>query len=106
MTSKSGNEVMRFYDVDSGLLVQTDMTVKNVQGEFPIVATPSEWSDVDGVKMASKSTTELKSLGMEQVITMEKVETNFDVPASTFELPEDVKELVKKSQTTQPTQPK
>ena len=100
MTTKSGNEETRFYDVESGLLVQTQMTIKNVQGEFPVVVTPSDWRDVNGVKMPFKSSTELKSLGMEQLITMDKVETNVDVPESTFALPEDIKELAKKTATT------
>lgn len=102
MTSKNGNEETRFYDVESGLLVQSQMTVKNVQGEFPIVATPSDWREVEGVKMPFKSTQELKSMGLEQVIAMDKVETNVDIPDSKFELPEDVKGLAKKEPTTQP----
>jgi hypothetical protein len=102
MTNKNGNEETRFYDVESGLLVQSQMTVKNVQGEFPVVATPSDWREIDGVKMPFKSTQELKSMGLEQVIAMDKVETNVDIPADTFELPEDVKKLAEKAPATQP----
>ena len=102
MTSKKGNEETRFYDVESGLLVRSQMTVKNAQGEFPIVATPSDWREVDGVKMPFKSTQELKSMGLEQVIAMDKVETNTDIPDAKFELPEDVKSIAKKEPTTQP----
>ena len=102
MTNKNGNEETRFYDVESGLLVQSQMTVKNAQGEFPVVATPSDWREIDGVKMPFKSTQELKSMGLEQVIAMDKVETNVDIPADKFELPEDVKNLTKKDPTTQP----
>jgi hypothetical protein len=103
MTTKTGNEETRYYDVKSGLLVQTSMTVKNAQGVFPIVATPSDWREVAGIKMPFKSTQELKSVGMEQIIAMDKVETNTDIPDSKFDLPEDVKELAKQEPTTKPS---
>jgi hypothetical protein len=40
-------------------------------------------------------------VGLEQVIEMDKVETNVDIPADKFDVPEDVKELARK-QATQP----
>jgi outer membrane lipoprotein-sorting protein len=106
MTSKNGNEETRYYDADSGLLLKSEMTVKNAQGEFPIVATPSDWREVDGIKMPFKSTQSLTSVGLEQILQLEKIENNTDIPDDKFELPADVKELAKKNAGGTATQPK
>jgi hypothetical protein len=53
--------------------------------------------------MPFKSTQELKSVGMEQIIAMDKVEMNTDIPADKFALPKEVKELAEKEPATQPS---
>lgn len=96
MTGKTGNVETRYYDAESGLLLQNEMVAKSPQGEFPIVAASSDWQDVDGVKMPFKSTQDFKSIGMQQVVEIVDVKTNVEIPDSKFDLPDDVKAMVGK----------
>ncbi|CAN5386313.1 hypothetical protein BH09PLA1_BH09PLA1_21870 [soil metagenome] len=107
MTEKDGNVQTRFYNVETGLMDQMQMTVKNPMGELPVVVTISDYRTVDGIKLPFKASQLIKSMGMTYELTTERVEPNADIPADKFELPADVKALLEKSPASEPapTQP-
>lgn len=102
-TPKEGTPMVQFFDKESGLLVKSTMTQKSQMGELAVDNFITDYKPVDGVKVAHKTTT--KVMGMEQILTIEKVENNTEIPASVFELPDDVKKLVEK-QAAKPAEPK
>jgi hypothetical protein len=90
-----------FYDCQSYLARRMDLTLKLPQGKAPTEIRLDEYKNVDGVLIPHKITQ--KTLGVEQIMTLDTVECNVAVPADRFALPEPVKALLEKSKTT--TQP-
>ncbi len=94
LTPKEGNPTTNFYDKVSGLLVRSDTTIKGPMGEMPVSAFVSDYKDFDGVKLPLKI--KQKVLSQEVLITLDKIEQNVDLPASTFDLPAEIKALTEK----------
>ncbi len=106
LTMTSGQKVLQWFDTDSGLLVQMDMTIDSPVGQLEIKSATSDWREIGGIKVPFKTTQEIQPFGIEQTIEFTKVESNVEIPAAKFDLPEEVKDLVKDSETTMPaTQP-
>ena len=84
--------VTTYFSVETGLEVGGRMTAITAMGDMEIVSTTGEYKDVDGIKMAHKSTAELPN-GMTQDVTFESIRLNQPVPEGKFDLPEDVQEL-------------
>jgi len=89
MTPKEGPPVTCFFDKKSGLLLKTALEAQGLT----IESTLSDYKETDGVKMAHKVATEGGQFGME--ITYESVKYNVDLPKDRFDLPDEIKALMK-----------
>ena len=87
-TDASGEVVKKFFDKDSGLLVQT-----LEEGELGVGTTAfSDYREVDGVLVPHVQTASV--LGMKQVTTYEEIEHNAEIPADRFAIPPEVRDLL------------
>lgn len=94
MTPKEEDKPATWYiDKESHLLWRVDMSVQNAMGTYETENYLEDYKDVDGVKIPMKSRTVVAAVEMEQVITLESVEQNVDLPKGVFDLPEAIKEL-------------
>ena len=91
-----------WFDVESGLLARMHMDIDSPMGKLELTIGMSDWRDVGGVKVPFKSTQLIEPIGIEQTIQFTKIESNVDIPAEKFELPEEVQDLIKESPATQP----
>jgi hypothetical protein len=92
VTPKNGPVETRFYDQESGLFVRLKIRPKTQMGEIDMVATASDYREVDGIKIPFQTT--VAFAGQEIVTTTDKVEHNVEIPAETFALPDDIKKLL------------
>lgn len=104
LTTKDSEKLNEWFDVESGLLTQTQFATEIANaGKIEIVITFSDWQDQGGVKVPMRMKQLIQPYGIEQVYEFTKMETNVDLPADRFALPDEVKELVKaNAATTQP----
>lgn len=102
-TSKAGKETTVYYDKESSLPVKMSTITKTPQGEIPVSMQMSEYKEFDGVKMATVVKNEV--MGQTFVITITDVKQNTEIPAGTFDQPEDVKKLIAKKSAAPATQP-
>ena len=93
-TPKDGSPMVQFFDKESGLLVKSTITQKSQMGELNVDNFLTDYKKEDGVLIAHKTTT--KVMGIEQVVMIDKIENNVEIPASAFDLPDDVKKLAEK----------
>ena len=91
---KSGSEQVDFYSIESGLHLKSIMSVATPLGKIKIETMPSDYRKVGDVLMAFKSEQKLPG-NMTQVIAMESIKANEDLPPETFDLPEKIKQLKK-----------
>ena len=91
--SEAGEESTSYFDKDSGLMVKTESVTDSPNGEMEITQYSDDYKEVNGIMVAHKQTTEMPQGEMVMVIT--EVKMNEDIPESTFELPDEIKELVK-----------
>jgi hypothetical protein len=63
-------------------------------GDIPVETIVSDYKKVDGISLPFKSVQ--KALGSEFTVTLEKVEHNAKLPDNRFDLPDDIKQLIKK----------
>jgi hypothetical protein len=106
LTSASGQKLTEWFDLESGLLIQLHMQIDSLLGPLEVLATMEDWRETDGVMVPFRTTQRIDPLGMEQVIEFTKVQTNADIPASKFELPQSVRDVLAESGATPPaTQP-
>jgi hypothetical protein len=105
MTPAEGSPESWYIDQKSSLPIRMDMVVKTQMGEMPIEVTIEDYKKVDGILYPHKATQ--KVMGVRQVITVQSIEHNVDIPKDKFDLPDPVKELLKKpaSQPTKPAEP-
>ncbi|XZE52813.1 hypothetical protein SH139x_004518 [Planctomycetaceae bacterium SH139] len=85
LTTQGGAEQIRYFDVKTNLLVQTEMTVDTPQGKIPTVTRIPGYKEIDGIKYPKSS--EISMLGQKQVITIDSVEHDLEPAAATFEIP-------------------
>lgn len=106
MTPAAGAPQTAFYAVKNCLPLKILMTIKTPMGELPVEVRLEDYKTVDGVLLHHKVVQRM--MGMEQVVIIESVEHNVDLPADRFALPEAVKTLLEKPKTpptTGPAQP-
>jgi len=98
LTTKSGKTETRYYDKSSGLLQRTVSEVTLPNGKIGIDASITDYRDVEGMKVAFKNTATLNVSGtqLEQVVTLDKIEMNPNIPDAKFAAPESVKKLIEK----------
>ncbi len=107
MTPAAGAPQTAFYAVKNCLPLKVLMTIKTPMGELPVEVRLEDYKTVDGVLLHHKVVQRM--MGMEQVVIIESIEHNVDLPADRFALPEPVKALLEKPKTqpttTRPAQP-
>ena len=74
-------------------MVKTESVTDSPDGEMEITQYSDDYKEVNGIMVAHKQTTEMPQ--GEMVLVVSEVKMNEDIPESTFELPDEIKELVK-----------
>lgn len=92
MTPEDGAPEAHFYDKESGLLVKIELKAPSPMGEIPVEIRTGDYRDVDGIKVAHKLSQ--KAAMQEVLITIEKIESNVDLPAERFQIPAEVREML------------
>lgn len=95
IVTNAGGKETRFYDKETALLVKTNAVASTQMGEIPIVATATDYREVDGIKMPFKATQEM--MGRTITVSIEKIEQNVEIPADKLQMPADVKALADKA---------
>ena len=83
-----------FYSKESGLELKIARTVTTVRGEIPAEHLFSDYQSVNGLKYPFR--TFEKALNAESIIKIASIKHNQELPANVFELPEEIKALLKK----------
>lgn len=91
MVPNDGPEGHQFYDKESGLMVKTSTIAKSQMGDVPVEGTLEDYREVDGIKMAFRTTQQMGPNSI--VIALEEVKHNVDLPAETFALPDEIQKL-------------
>jgi hypothetical protein len=92
LTPKEGSPATAYYEKESGLLAKLSQSKKSVNGEFQVEATPSDYREVDGIKMPFTNVEVI--VGFAEVkVTLDEVKHNVELPKETFDLPEAIKKL-------------
>lgn len=92
MSGKDANPQTRYYEKKTNLPVKITLTAITPAGDVPADTLPSDFREEDGIISPHKL---VQSAGGQQVvITIEKVQYNTDIPASMFEPPAEVKQLM------------
>lgn len=92
LTPHEGSATTQFFDVETGLLNRSVMTLDTQMGKVPATSDFSDYKDADGVKIPFKTTQSVQ--GMVMTMTVKEVKNNPELPADAFALPEEVKKLV------------
>jgi outer membrane lipoprotein-sorting protein len=95
ITTDEGQTKTHYYDKSSYLLIKSSGTEKTPNGDIQIESIFSDFKKVDGITMPFK--TKQSALGTEFTVTIDKVEHNVQIPDNRFDLPDDIKKLVGKS---------
>jgi outer membrane lipoprotein-sorting protein len=102
LTMKSGQKLIEWFDIETGLLAQMHMTIDSAMGPLELTIVTSDWRDCDGVQVPFKTTHLIQPIAIEQTIELTKVESNVDIPADKFELPEEIRDLLDDPDTAEP----
>jgi hypothetical protein len=90
----SGDEVYEYFDTKSSLLHATTMNQESPMGAMKVVSIAAEYKAFGGMQIATK--TIQRMMGMQQTMQINTVDFE-PVSEKTFELPEKIKVLKKKS---------
>ncbi len=93
LTPDTGATVTRYYDKDNGLLVRTSLTVKTPMGDVRMDSYVSDYRPEGGLLLAHKVTQ--KVMGREIVLTINSIQNNGEIDPAIFEVPAEVKALMK-----------
>jgi hypothetical protein len=94
-TPGDGKPQMLFFDQASNLLVKIELVVENPMGTIPVASYLSDYREVDGALLPFKS--KVVVMGQERVMTTKSIEQNVDLPADRFEIPAEIRALLKTS---------
>lgn len=83
--SAAGSKRTMFYDASTGLLKKISAVVSTPQGDLATESLIDEYKETDGVKYAAK--TSMTVLGQKQVIEIESIEHDVEIPENTFAIP-------------------
>jgi hypothetical protein len=92
LTPKTGRPMTWYLDQATNLMLRTDLVVPTAGGEVPMRLRLQDYRDVDGLKLAHRTITEVQ--GQERVTTIHSIQHNVDLPADRFALPPEVKALL------------
>jgi hypothetical protein len=94
MTAKSGEKYSRFYDRENGRLVKSARETESSQmGEIEVESFFEDYREFDGVWLATRVRQVLSSSSFgtgTQIWTYDTIEHDLAVPASLFQVPEDL----------------
>ncbi len=94
LTPQEGNPTTHFYDKKSGLLIKTATTRATQMGDVAAEGFVDDYRKEGDILAPHKLTN--KFAGQEIQITVESFEFNVDMPKDRFDLPDDIKALLKK----------
>lgn len=104
LTPKDGKPEYWYFDKETGLHMRMDMKAMTQMGELDSQSMMSEYRRVDGLMLPHQTNQKISTL--EQIIRVESVAHNTELPKDAFDAPKDVKELVAKGSATRPAQSK
>lgn len=94
LTPKAGKPITHYYDKTTGLLVKTVMSAASPMGEVDVASVMDDYHKDGDILSPHKLT---NSVGpMQFSVTIDKVQYNTEIPASRFDLPDEIKALVNK----------
>lgn len=99
LVDKNDKASFEFFDKGTGLMAGSIVKQEGPMGEIEVTRVIDEWMDVDGTKQPKKST--VRAMGFDRIITADKIEAN-NVDPKVFELPDEIKELIKEGKTSKP----
>ncbi len=94
LTAKEGDTQTRYFAKDTLLPLGVEMTVESQMGKVPMVMKLSDHREIAGVTFAHKMVRSDGPVTLE--ITIDKIEPNVAIPATTFDLPPEIQKLQKK----------
>lgn len=93
LTPETGHPQTLFFDRESRLLIRMDTTIDSPMGSIPSVSYLSDYKEVDGILVAH--TVSVDVMGQRREVITHSVEHNVDLPEDLFDLPEEIRELIK-----------
>jgi hypothetical protein len=94
LTPKEGPPMTQFFDKQSGLLVKMTMTAQGPTGEIQVESILSDYRNEGDILIPHKIAQ--KAVGMDFSQTIDSVKHNVEIPKDRFDLPDEIKALVKK----------
>jgi hypothetical protein len=94
LTPKSGKPITQYFDKQTGLMVKMIMTVKSPMGEVTAESLADDYHKDGDILSPHKMTN--KMMGMQFVMTVDKVEYNAEIPPSKFAIPDEIQALLNK----------
>ena len=95
-TPKSGNPKTLWYGKDSNLVVKMSAVTATPQGDIQSDTTVSDYRKEGDVLVPHKMS--IKAGPMEIAMTVDSMQINPEIPKNTFDVPDEVKALIKKPQ--------
>jgi hypothetical protein len=92
-TPLSGPAMIRYFDQQSGLLLRSVMRVKTPAGDRDAETDLADYRQVQGIRTPWRIVQ--RGGGAEMVFTIEKLEYNVEIPASRFQVPAEILQLLK-----------
>jgi hypothetical protein len=96
VTPKTGNVNTRWYEKESSLMVKVSAVTPTPQGDIQTDTTVGDYRKEGDILWPHKMT--VKAGPMEFAMTIESVQHNPEIPKDRFEVPDEVKALLKKAQ--------
>ena len=93
LTPTVGDTTTAFVDAETWLIVRTETVSNSDMGSISIVTNPSDYREVDGVKVPFSMKMVLMG-AQEMTTTIDSVEFNVEIPEGTFDLPAEIQEIV------------
>jgi len=94
LTRPEGKPMTVYFQKKSGLAVKTVAIAASQMGDIPLEAVMSDYKDFNGLLYAAKTVE--TAVGQTILYTTESIQFNADIPASKFDLPDDIKALAEK----------
>ncbi len=96
LQKKDAPPMTSYYSVKTGLEKGNKINAITAMGEMNVVTEIKSYVEANGIKFSKEVEASLPN-GMKQVIDLDKVELDVKFDESTFELPKEVADLVKKN---------
>jgi hypothetical protein len=88
-------DIIRWYDRDTGLLYRASLTTRTDMGPLPIVMTFEQYMTVAEAKWPARI--RVTASGQETIFEADEVKLNEPVDESVFEVPQEIKDLAQKT---------